>query len=235
LVVGQSRDLFVVVNYPDTDFDVSSTVINEVLATGTLIDDEPAPDRTASATHGFAAPTFGVGSGSGSFAKRDRQANDRYSVGQTARFFLTNIGNTGNVPFDRIEITDFIPEEIELSQISTGAYSSPVSVIIRYKTNLNSTWTDWAGSPFTPSANTSLNVSALGLVAGEYVTEVRWIITDTESGQIQPGFANTAGLNVYGPVCRHRLSATRLSTRQPWRRLWTMPLSRTRTHRAQSI
>lgn len=196
LPVGTSQNLTVVVNYPSPTFTLASSVTNAVLGTATQYDNTAAPNKNASVTHGFAAPTYSLAA----FSKGNRQSNDRYSVGQTARFTLTNIGNSGNSPLDRLEITDNVPAEITLTQISTGTYNSSTSVQIQYKTNLNATFRTWTGSPFASPANTTLNVSALGLTSGEYVTQVKWTITDTASGKIQPGFANTAALSVNGIV-----------------------------------
>jgi len=194
LPVGTSQNLYIVINYPSPTFTLASSVTNSVLATATQYDNTAAPNKTASVTHGFAAATYAAGN----FSKGNRQSNDRYSVGQTAKFYLSTISNTGNVPFDRIEITDTVPAEIKLTQISTGSYSSATSVQIQYKTNLNTNYRTWTGSPFASPSNTTLNVSALGFGGTEYVTYVKWTITDTASGQIQPGFTNTAALNVYG-------------------------------------
>jgi len=196
LAVGNSQKFYVVIKYPSTTFTLASTVINNVLGKATQYDNTSAPDKTASTSHGFAASVYDTGT----FVKNGRQSNDRYSVGQTAQFYLDSIKNLGNVPFDKIEITDNIPTEIKLTQISTGYYSSSVNVQIQYKTNLNSSWTNWIGSPFTPTLDTALNVSALSLGTNEYVTSVKWDITDAASGQIQPGFTNTSPIKVFGTV-----------------------------------
>ncbi|MEI6579910.1 MAG: hypothetical protein WCN92_10685, partial [Eubacteriales bacterium] len=196
LPVGTTQNLTIVINYPSPTFTVASSVTNSVLGTATQNDNSAAPNKTASVTHGFAAPTYTLST----FSKGNRQANDRYSVGQTARFTLSNVGNAGNSPLDRIEITDNIPGEIALTQISTGSYNSATSVQIQYKTNLNATFRTWTGSPFASPSDLTLNVSVLGLGGGEYVTQVKWTITDTASGQIQPGFANTAALSVNGII-----------------------------------
>jgi len=196
LEVGKQKKFCVVIKYPSPTFTTSSSVTNSVLATAKQYDDSDAPDKTASAIHGFVAPIYDAGT----FVKNGRQSNDRYSVGQTAKFTLDSIKNSGNVSFDKIEIIDHIPSEINLTSISTGEYSSDVNVNIQYKSNLKTAWTDWSGSPYSSPSNSNLNVSSLGLEEGEYVTQVIWTITDTTGNLIQPGFTNTAGIKVNGIV-----------------------------------
>ncbi|MEI6605402.1 MAG: SdrD B-like domain-containing protein, partial [Verrucomicrobiota bacterium] len=71
-------------------------------------------------------------------------------------------------------ITDTLPGAFELQSVYTGTgyANSPTGnfIAIRYKTTANSNYTTWTGSPF--AANTTLNVSSLGLSAGVYVTDV---------------------------------------------------------------
>ena len=196
LEVARQRSLYVVIKYPSPTFTTSSEVTNHVLATALLYDGSQAPDRTATAVHGFDEPIYGADS----FSKNGRQSNDRYSLGQTAMFTLDSIHNSGNVSFDKIEISDFIPNDIKLTQISTGSYSTDVVVNIQYQTNLNTDWTNWHASPFTAPSNTTLNVSSLGLAQEEYVTKVLWTITGASDSLLQPGFTNTAGLKVNGII-----------------------------------
>ena len=196
LDVGKQKKLYVVLKYPSVTFTTSSTVTNNVTADATQFDGSAAPQRTATASHGFITPTYNVGT----FSKNSRQSNDRYSVGQTAKFTLDSIKNSGNVPFDKLVITDSIPAEINLTQISTGAYSTNVDVGIRYKSHLNTEWTQWNANPYSSPNNTTLNVSALSLAEGDYVTDVEWTITGSAGSQLQPGFTNTASIRVNGTV-----------------------------------
>lgn len=197
LPVGTSKKLYIVIKYQSPDFTILSSVTNSVTANAFQFDNSTAPTKTASATHGFTTPFYNAGA----FSKNGRQSNDRYSVGQTAKFYLSTISNLGNVPFDRIEVEDTIPTEIKLTQFTLGSYTSAVNVEILYKTNLNNAdWLVWEGSPTISPANEVLQVSDLNLPDGDFVTRIKWIITDTINGQIQPGFANISALQVFGTV-----------------------------------
>lgn len=82
--------------------------------------------------------------------------------------------NSGTSPLDDFTVTDTLPANFTLQSVFTGTgYTAQPSgnfVAIRYKTTVNSNFTTWTGSPF--AANTTQNVSALGLSAGVYVTVV---------------------------------------------------------------
>lgn len=97
--------------------------------------------------------------------------------------------NTGLVPLDSFILTDTLPSQFTLQSVATGsAYAnSPTGnfITLRYKTNTNSSYTDWPGGPF-PASNTALLVSALGLPANVYVTEVQF-----DYGTVPIGFASS--------------------------------------------
>jgi uncharacterized repeat protein (TIGR01451 family) len=151
-----------------------------------------------SITHGFGPPLAGAGD----FRKEGRQANDRYSVGQTAEFQLKNIQNTGNIPMDSIVITDAIPGDIALTQISTGRFNQDCSVDIYYQTDASilldpSQWITWGGTFHSPN-NIVLNAADLGL-GGEIIQNVKWEITNPVDGLV-PGFAESASPEIRGTV-----------------------------------
>ncbi|MDP4119774.1 MAG: SdrD B-like domain-containing protein [Bacillota bacterium] len=195
LNVGASKILYVTLKYPSSSFTSSSSVTNNVSCTGTLISNVAAPTVTASVTHGLADPVFSIGQ----LYKNGRQSNDRYSVGQTANFYIGGIKNTGNTSIDSIDVVDTIPNEITLTSISTGSFNNSINETIYYKTNLNSSWRTWTGSPFANPSNATLNVSSLSLQSGEKVTAVKWTI-GSGSQSIPVDFQNNSEFKVNGTV-----------------------------------
>ncbi len=196
LALGGRKTFTVVLKYTSPTFKVGDSVVNSVIANGKQIDDTALSQISASATVTLAAPIYSVGG----LTKGGRQGDDRYSTGQLAKFYIGSISNNGNVALDKYEIVDTIPtgpNGIELTQISTGSYSQSANVEILYKTNLHdSDWNNWTSV----TSNTTLNVSGLGLESGDYVTQVKWVITPTSGQQFESGFTNTTALNVFGTV-----------------------------------
>lgn len=129
LPVGSEQIRTVTVKYSEDLFKIGDNVTNLAIAYGKLLGSDEEIDKTSSVTHSFSSPIVGVGG----FAKIGRQDNDRYSVGQEAEFSITGIENTGNVSLDRIEIADKIPEDIVLTNISTGKYNYDALVEVQYK------------------------------------------------------------------------------------------------------
>jgi uncharacterized repeat protein (TIGR01451 family)/LPXTG-motif cell wall-anchored protein len=191
--VGASRSRTITVMYPSDKFSKASTVTNTAIGFVKVIGSDEELSKTTVATHGFDEPILGVGS----FAKFGRQDNDRYSVGQTARFGLGRIQNTGNVPFDKIEITDVIPKEIKVTSISTGLYSNSVKLEVKYKTDKND-WRDWKAIEDLTSSQW-LNVKDLPLNSDETITEIKWILTNGTDG-IPAGFKDTESISLNGTV-----------------------------------
>lgn len=209
---GQSVTKTIKVIYPAAKFDDTMTVHNKATVTATPfseIDPDTGEYTAAPITlehtysHGFGAPAPGVGN----FTKAGRQDDDRYAEGQTAQFYLRNIQNTGNIPLDSIEIIDPIPDDIALTQITTGRYNQSCTVNIAYQTNDDpGVWQPWGGGTgdYDPSPNPVLNASGLGLrnfgaVGGEYITQVKWLITNAVDG-IVPGFSETSAIELRGTV-----------------------------------
>ncbi|MFA9396882.1 MAG: SdrD B-like domain-containing protein [Clostridiaceae bacterium] len=202
LKVGQSVSRYVTLTYSSdlfttdsSDLTKTSSVTNNVSVKGKILgSDEYLDPVTASTTHEFDVATANV---NGDFSKTGRQSNDRYSKGQTAVFHIGNIENTGNIPLDKIEIVDPIPSELNLTQISTGKFSSNSTIKVYYKTNINSEYTQW-GDTYVGTSKTTLIVSSLG-IGSNYVTEVKWEITNGDSG-LPAGFKNIEPIDVNAVV-----------------------------------
>jgi len=199
LQAGQSVNKTIKVIYPASNFDITSTVQNRASVTATPLGAVDPITLEATVNHGFGAPLAEVGD----FRKDGRQSNDRYAVGQTAQYYLRNIQNTGNIPIDNIEIIDAIPEEITLTQISTGKYNEDCSVNVYYQTDVSlladpTQWMAWGGTLNNPN-NVFLNVIDLGLPGGEIIKNIKWEIRNPVDGLV-PGFAESAGAEIRGTV-----------------------------------
>ena len=94
--------------------------------------------------------------------------------------YAVDVGNTGDVPLDRLEIIDTVPVELTLSQVTTGSYTglsdfaAGEGVRVSYEKNTAlGVFTLWGSSPNT-TTNTTLTAPPPGLGAGEYITRVLW-------------------------------------------------------------
>lgn len=97
-----------------------------------------------------------------------------YVVSAIAQFRMHPI-NTGNVPLQNFTITDTLPPQLEVTRITVGRYVNYNGLVtIRYRASDNpAVWIGWTGSPFDDN-NQTLDVSALGLPAGVYITALQW-------------------------------------------------------------
>ena len=195
LGVGQTitRQVVLIYNDPVSTADFATNLAS---MTGTPFgSDTPVSLAPVSVTHGFAAANFAVAD----FSKYARQDNDRYSIGQEAIFNLGNIANTGNVPMDSFVVVDSIPDIITLNSITAGSYNQAANVAISYQTNFNSSYREWTS--LTSPSNQTLPVADLSLESGEWVTQVRWVITgSTSTDGIVPGFSIQSPLTLKATV-----------------------------------
>ncbi|MDM8564759.1 SdrD B-like domain-containing protein [Candidatus Halobeggiatoa sp. HSG11] len=103
-----------------------------------------------------------------------------------------NVKNTGNVALNNMVIRDTIPPQIEVTTLRTGTNNQETfSISIDYQTNVMGIdeWKTVAGSPLaTPE---SINVSDLGLIGNEYITQLRW-----QLGTLPVGFRSTSSKRV---------------------------------------
>ncbi len=84
--------------------------------------------------------------------------------------------NTGNTSAADFCLVDYLPPELEATQISTGGWSftgssANITLSVDYQTNLNSSWTN-AASGIGDDDNIVVGLSPL-MGAGEYATAVR--------------------------------------------------------------
>ena len=82
---------------------------------------------------------------------------------------------TGNAPLNNFTINDPLPQNFALSsvQLPTATNAAGVTVTVKYATSLNPALQTWPGGPFA-LGTTVLPVSALGLQAGEHVSQVQF-------------------------------------------------------------
>ncbi len=183
----------VTVQYPNPPFVVAQNVTNTVNAAGTIVGDIPWTD-TASVTNPLQLftpdPRVQMSKSPG---------RSGYVVGARAEFLLAP-RNTGNVNLDNFTVTDTLPAQLDLTQITVGSFDNySGTIIVRYERSDNpGVWNVWPGGPF-PDDNRTLNVSALGLPAGVWITRVQW-----DFGTVPPGFAPSGGgtgrIRLYGTI-----------------------------------
>lgn len=113
--------------------------------------------------------------------------NREAQPGSYMRYDFFDIANTSNVALNDFFWHDRIPTDaVTATSLTTGTYNQRLYYRITFKTNLND-YRVLASNLFT-GTNYSVNLSptALGLVQGEYVTDIRF-----EFGTVASGFAST--------------------------------------------
>ncbi|MBO0952760.1 SdrD B-like domain-containing protein [Fibrella forsythiae] len=121
---------------------------------------------------------------------------NRLMQGQEGYYDLY-IGSSGNVAKTNLCLVDTLPmaSKLRVKSINTGIMQNydGNTVSIQYQTNLNTNWTTLPGSPFLVTAGLSIPVT---LPANEYVTIVRWCLTNA----FTPGANTSTGFRVYFDV-----------------------------------
>lgn len=192
LNVGATKDYYVTVQYPADAFLLPTTVTNTATAEGKDYFDGALPSLSKSVSHGLATPAPAVGA----LSKQTRQSGDRYAVGQSVYYKIQGFNNTGNVPLSNLTIEDAVPDQIDLTKITSGKFSGATGTIrIEYQSkNGGDIWTSWlpAGNP---AVQTTLLVSNLGLAPGDYVTRIRWTLSE-----VPVGFAVATAIELWGTL-----------------------------------
>ncbi|MEZ0607260.1 SdrD B-like domain-containing protein [Fibrella sp. WM1] len=90
-------------------------------------------------------------------------------------YYNLYFGSAGNVDKTNFCVVDTLPmaDKLRVKSIYTGTINNYAgqTFTIQYQTNLNSTWTSLAGSPFASMADLNVPIT---LPSNEYVTIVRW-------------------------------------------------------------
>ena len=129
-----------------------------------------------------------------------KTGNYEVQPGQSMSYHFSGIANTSNVALNSFFWHDRIPTDATRAMsISTGTYNQRLYYKITFKTNLNDYRTLASNLLTANNYSLSLNAAALGLVQGEYVTDVRF-----EFGTVPSGFSSvvkpTMRVQVLGTV-----------------------------------
>ncbi len=126
----------------------------------------------------------------------DKKGANQISPGQTIAYELYNIKNQSSAVLENFYIHDRIPTDAaRVTKIVTGTYSERLYYNITYKTNYKDYRTLAENLLSKNSYEYSLHPNALGLAAGEYVTDVRLEFT-----KASPGFQSLENMTVFCEV-----------------------------------
>ncbi|MCL2588892.1 MAG: SpaA isopeptide-forming pilin-related protein, partial [Oscillospiraceae bacterium] len=117
-------------------------------------------------------------------------------AGSIMYYEFRDIRNNSNVPLREFYLRDILPTEaVRLETIWTGVWSERVTMELQVRTNLSPNLrTVRRGLLSTVNNEIDVTRPALGLAAGEYVTEFRLVFGDDRAGlAVQPGFHETTG------------------------------------------
>jgi len=128
-----------------------------------------------------------------------KTGNYEVQPGQVMSYAFSGIANTSNVALNSFFWHDRIPTDTTRAvSMSTGTYNQRMYYKVTFKTNLNDYRTLASNLLTTNNYSLSLNATTLGLVQGEYVTDVRF-----EFGTVPSGFAS-----VVSPTMRVQVLGT---------------------------
>ncbi len=187
------RDITLIYPYSSPFSDTGATVTNTAQYTGTQVDGQTLND-SASVSHVFGPAVAG---GGGGFDKHGRSGDpyNQYTTGQTAEFGISGMTNDGNVPLDRMEVIDTIPEGLNPTQVTTGLYSSSVNVQVLITTG------DTFDLPVELyNGSASSNPIAVPSYEGERVKSIKWLITPVSGEGLPAGFGDVGNIKLYARV-----------------------------------
>lgn len=144
----------------------------------------------------------------GAAVDRAKEGLNGITMGETMSYGF-KLYNIGDVPLENVVVVDPIPPQLNVKTITAGNNNQPegsIMVAISYQSNMNAAWTPITGSPFATPAMQTVDVSELGLVEGEYITQLRW-----EMGSLPVGFQNPRISAAYYPHERSGFTADILS------------------------
>lgn len=112
--------------------------------------------------------------------------------------YLVFAENPGETPMHDFILIDTLPAQFDFTKTESGGWSNApnTNLVVRYQTNLNTTWTDWPDAPYDGSTDEQLEKTDLTLAANEYVTMVMW-----DFGIVPGGFThNGKRPRIYGTL-----------------------------------
>ena len=128
-----------------------------------------------------------------------KTGNYEVQPGQIMTYDFSGIANTSNVALNNFFWHDRLPTDaVRGMSISTGTYNQRLYYKVTFKTNLNDYRTLANNLLTSNNYSLTLNAATLGLVQGEYVTDVRF-----EFGTVASGFAS-----VTKPIMRVQVLGT---------------------------
>ena len=124
----------------------------------------------------------------------EKRGVEETRAGETFLYTLSNIQNASNVPLSDFYVRDKLPAEaVRLEKVWTGEWNQRAKMDFEIRTNKKTGWrTVKEGLLSTVNNEIDCSRSALGLAAGEYVTEFRLVFQE----QVQPGFHDLTGTKI---------------------------------------
>ena len=191
-------DVTVHVTFPSATFSSGASVTNSFTADATPLGLPSQNLGVGQVTHPVTtfvpAPNAGLTKGIANGSPNPPTLNQTFG-------YTVGLSNSGNVPLDTMVVIDTLPVELQVTSVTTGAYTNlsdfaaGVGVRATYEKNTApGVFTLWGSSP-SVSTNTTLTTPPPGLGAGEYLTRVKW-----EFGQAQSGMSASAGPVVTGRI-----------------------------------
>ncbi|MFA9213036.1 MAG: SdrD B-like domain-containing protein, partial [Candidatus Methylacidiphilales bacterium] len=177
-----SSSAYISVKYPNSSFALGNTVCNQAYLAGSIpilpLGNSALSTKNGNVCFGLAAPSAAaVCSGGGITSATASWLNKHVLSGTSGNSFSNGWSNTGNTQLDSVILTYTIDKSVDVNTISIGklvdglARTSRDTVQLRYKTNLNSTYT----LKGTYIVTNDLSVS-ITLPTGEYLTDVNFVI-----------------------------------------------------------
>lgn len=177
-----SGSAYLSVIHPTGTFAIGNTVCNSATLKGNIpvlpIGNTASSNKNGSVCFGIATPTpNAICSGGGISAATASWLSKHVLSGTTGNSFANGWSNTGNTQLDSVSLTYTIDKSVDVNVIKIGklvdglARTSKDTVQLRYKTNLNSTYTLKGTYIITADLNVTIT-----LPVGEYLTQVNFVI-----------------------------------------------------------
>lgn len=124
----------------------------------------------------------------------EKRGNREALAGDIMSYDFSSIRNDSNIPLEEFYLHDQLPTDaVRLGKIVTGTWSERLTYDITYRTNKKDSCRTLASGLSSKTSHTlDCGREALGLAAGEYVTDIRF-----EFGTVQPGFHEETKPTIY--------------------------------------
>lgn len=177
-----SGSAYVSVKYPNTSFALGNNVCNKASLIGNIptlpLGNSTAATKTGNVCFGLAAPSASVICTGGGITAATANWMDKHVLsGTSSNSFANGWSNNGNTQLDSVILTYTIDKSVDVNTVFIGKLldglgrTSRDTVELRYKTNLNSTFTLHGTYIITNDRSVTIT-----LPAGQYLTEVNFVI-----------------------------------------------------------